>query len=127
MGEVYRARDTRLDREVAIKVLPEFYSADPDRLRRFEVEARAAGRLNHPNVMAADGKGIYAREWRALPFEIFRVELDSGARTPWKRIAPADSAGAEDTPLVRLSSDGTVCAYSLFRKLSALYVMDGLR
>ena len=52
MGEVYRARDARLDREVAIKVLPASYSADPDRLRRFEQEARAAGRLNHPNVMA---------------------------------------------------------------------------
>ena len=52
MGEVYRAHDARLDREVAIKVLPASYSADPDRLRRFEQEARAAGRLNHPNVMA---------------------------------------------------------------------------
>ena len=41
MGEVYRVRDTRLDREVAIKVLPEFVSSDPDRLRRFEQEARA--------------------------------------------------------------------------------------
>ena len=52
MGEVYRARDERLDREVAVKVLPASYSADADRLRRFEQEARAAGRLNHPNVLA---------------------------------------------------------------------------
>jgi serine/threonine protein kinase len=50
MGEVYRARDLRLDREVAIKVLPSTFSSDPDRLRRFEREARAAGALNHPNI-----------------------------------------------------------------------------
>src|SRR5262244_1204855 len=52
MGEVYRARDERLNREVAIKVLPESVSADPGRIRRFEHEARAAGALNHPNVTA---------------------------------------------------------------------------
>src|SRR5512133_1886101 len=52
MGEVYRARDTRLGRDVAIKVLPASFSADADRLRRFEQEARAAGILNHPNVTA---------------------------------------------------------------------------
>ncbi len=51
MGEVYRARDTRLGRDVAVKVLPAEYSQDPDRLRRFEQEARLAGSLNHPNVV----------------------------------------------------------------------------
>ncbi len=51
MGEVYRARDSRLDREVAIKVLPAAFSTDEDRLRRFEQEARAAGMLNHPNIL----------------------------------------------------------------------------
>jgi serine/threonine protein kinase len=52
MGEVWRAKDPRLGREVAIKVLPASFSADPDRLRRFEQEARAAGILNHPNLTA---------------------------------------------------------------------------
>ena len=59
MGEVYRARDTRLAREVAIKVLPAFYSNDPDRLRRFEQEARAAAALNHPNILAVHQMGTY--------------------------------------------------------------------
>jgi eukaryotic-like serine/threonine-protein kinase len=52
MGEVYRARDTRLDRDVAIKVLPESFARDHDRLRRFEQEARAVAVLNDPNILA---------------------------------------------------------------------------
>src|SRR5215467_3256587 len=52
MGEVYRARDSRLRREVAIKVLPPLFAQDADRLRRFEQEARAVGALNHPNILA---------------------------------------------------------------------------
>src|SRR5712692_6192049 len=59
MGEVYRARDRRLDRDVAIKVLPAFLSSDPDRLRRFEQEARAAAALNHPNILAVHQMGTY--------------------------------------------------------------------
>src|SRR5215813_10229125 len=51
MGEVYRARDTRLGRDVAVKVLPSSLSADTDRLHRFEQEACAAGALNHPNIL----------------------------------------------------------------------------
>jgi eukaryotic-like serine/threonine-protein kinase len=52
MGEVYRARDTRLSRDVAVKVIPSDVSADPSRLSRFEQEARAAAVLNHPNILA---------------------------------------------------------------------------
>jgi Tol biopolymer transport system component len=59
MGEVYRARDSRLRRDVAIKVLPSFLSLDPERLRRFEHEARAAAALNHPNILAVFQMGEY--------------------------------------------------------------------
>jgi serine/threonine protein kinase/Tol biopolymer transport system component len=52
MGEVYRARDTKLNRDVAVKVLPAAFSADADRLRRFEQEAQAASALNHSNILA---------------------------------------------------------------------------
>ena len=59
MGEVYRARDLRLRRDVAVKVLPSFFSADKERLRRFEQEAQAAAALNHPNILAVFQMGTY--------------------------------------------------------------------
>jgi serine/threonine protein kinase len=59
MGEVYRARDSQLKREVAIKVLPQFVSQDSDRLRRFEQEAQAAAALNHPNILAVHRFGSF--------------------------------------------------------------------
>ena len=60
MGEVYRARDARLQRDVAIKVLPSSFAADAERLRRFEQEARASGQLNHPNIVAVYDVGTHA-------------------------------------------------------------------
>ncbi len=60
MGEVYRARDSRLNRDVAIKVLPQLLSLEPDRLLRFEQEAKATAALNHPNILAVYQMGTYA-------------------------------------------------------------------
>jgi eukaryotic-like serine/threonine-protein kinase len=59
MGEVYRARDTRLGRDVAIKVLQSEFSSDPERRRRFEREARAAAMVNHPNITAVYDVGMH--------------------------------------------------------------------
>ncbi len=55
MGEVYRARDTTLDRDVAIKVLPESFAHDADRVARFTREAKTLASLNHPNIAAIHG------------------------------------------------------------------------
>ena len=55
MGEVYRARDTRLKRDVAVKVLPPAFAHDPDRLARFQREAEVLATLNHPNIAAVYG------------------------------------------------------------------------
>src|SRR2546428_3171583 len=74
MGEVYRARDSRLQRDVAIKVLPRALAQDQERLKRFEREARAAGQLNHPNIMAVhdigstDGGGAGGPGSNGLPY-----------------------------------------------------------
>jgi Tol biopolymer transport system component len=80
-----------------------------------------------PMRWTEDGRSIYIREWKVMPFQIFRLDLASGARIPWKRIVPSDPAGARDTPLARLSAYGGTCAFTLYRKLSTLYVVDGLR
>jgi Tol biopolymer transport system component/predicted Ser/Thr protein kinase len=65
MGEVYRAKDTKLDREVAIKIVPESFAHDPERIARFEREARVLAALNHPNIAQ-----IYGLEERALIMEL---------------------------------------------------------
>src|SRR5258705_5477395 len=90
MGEVYRAEDPRLGREVAIKVLPSSLSQDADRLRRFEQEARAAGVLNHPNITAVydigshDGAPYVVQE--LLEGETLRTVLAGGKLSPRKTI-----------------------------------------
>jgi serine/threonine protein kinase len=83
MGEVYRAKDTRLDRDVAIKVLLPVFSSNQERLKRFEQEARAAGLLSHPNILAIydvgteDASPYLVSE--LLEGETLRKRLESGA------------------------------------------------
>lgn len=89
MGEVYRARDSRLNREVAIKVLPELFSSDPDRLRRFEQEARAAAALNHPNILVVyqmgSHEGVPYLVSELLEGETLRERLNRGP-LPWRKV-----------------------------------------
>src|SRR5205823_11086707 len=69
MGEVYRAHDNRLDRDVAIKVLPDLFASDPERLARFEREAQVLASLNHSNIAH-----VYGVEDRALVMELVEGE-----------------------------------------------------
>jgi serine/threonine protein kinase/TolB-like protein len=93
MGEVYRARDTRLGRDVAIKVLPEEFADDPERLRRFEQEAKAVAALDHPNILAIHDVGTH----EAIPYlvtellegESLRDRLRAGGLTVRKAVETA--------------------------------------
>ena len=90
MGEVYRARDPRLGRDVAIKLIPDTFATDTNRLHRFEQEARAAGQLNHPNILAVYDIGVHAGApyivSELLEGESLRSRLHSGALPPRKAI-----------------------------------------
>src|SRR5260370_23609153 len=90
MGEVYRSSDTKLNREVALKVLPESFADDPDRLARFTREAQVLASLNHPNIAA-----IYGVEERALVMEL--VE----GQTLAERIAQGAIPLEEALPIAR--------------------------
>ena len=116
MGEVYRARDTKLGREVAVKILPESLASDPDRRARFEREARALAALNHPNIAQ-----IYGLEGQALVMELVPGEdlsrvrdVDSLhiARQLVEALDAAHEAGIVHRDLkpanVRVRDDGTV-------------------
>jgi eukaryotic-like serine/threonine-protein kinase len=83
MGEVYRARDSRLGREVALKILPAAFASDPDRVRRFEQEGRAAAALNHPNIVviydAGSQQGVFYVATELLEGETLRERLAGSA------------------------------------------------
>ena len=109
MGEVYRAHDPRLGRDVAVKVLPERFSRDADRLRRFEQEARATGVLNHPNILAIYDVGTHEGSpylvSEMLEGETLRQALTSGSIAFRRAIeyavqAAAGLAAAHDKGLV---------------------------
>jgi serine/threonine protein kinase len=117
MGEVCRARDTKLKRDVAIKVLPEAFARDPDRMVRFQREAELLGSLNHPNIAH-----IYGIEERALVMELVEGESPKGLmpfEEAWKialQIAEALSYAHEKGVVhrdlkpanIKVTPDGTV-------------------
>ncbi len=98
MGEVYRARDTRLGREVAIKILPAALAKDGDRLRRFETEARAVAALNHPNILSihdiGTDEGAPYLVSECLEGQTLRQELSGGA-LPLRRAVEYGTAIAQ--------------------------------
>ncbi len=108
MGEVYRARDTRLNRDVAIKILPEIFAADPERLARFEREAQTLASLNHPHIAqvlgledaTADGTRV-----RALVMEL--VEGEDLAERLTRGALPPDEA----LPMARQTADALDAAH----------------
>ena len=103
MGEVWLARDARLKRDVAIKVLPAGLARDPDRISRFEREARAAGALNHPNIVAVYDIGrdrdTYWIASELVHGDTLRRMIDAGPLSPPKaiEIATQVAAGPSET------------------------------
>src|SRR6266498_3529388 len=83
MGQVFRARDTRLNRDVAVKVLPKDFASDADRLRRFEQEANTPAALNHPNVLTIHNAGVHEGApylvSELLEGKTLREEMNGGA------------------------------------------------
>jgi serine/threonine-protein kinase len=104
MGEVYRARDTKLGRDVAIKILPELFTADPDRLARFQREAQVLASLNHPNI-----GGIYGLE-EASGVRALVLELVEGP-TLTERIAQGPIPLDEALPIAKQIADALEAAH----------------
>ncbi len=100
MGEVYRAKDSKLDRDVAIKVLPEAVASNPDMLARFEREAKAVAALSHPNILSifdfGTDHGVAYAVMELLSGQTLRDRLDSGAlpQKQARRFCDAGRAGA---------------------------------
>ena len=93
MGEVYQARDTKLDRDVALKVLPEAFTADPDRLARFEREAKVRASLNHPNIGS-----IYGLEAGLRVGRIVGLTLTGCSNQSYRHRGPREAGPGEGRP-----------------------------
>jgi serine/threonine-protein kinase len=124
MGEVYRARDTKLKRDVAIKVLPEAFGGDPDRVARFQREAEPLASLNHPNIAAiygveesgdlraivmelVEGESLDARLKSRAPAESARVPSEEAGTRGFSRALPIDEA----LPIARQIVDALEAAH----------------
>jgi len=112
MGEVYKARDTRLDRDVALKILPESFASDPDRLMRFEREAKALASLNHPNIAhihGIEGDGSVLPDGKTRPLALV-MELVEGEDLS-ARIARGPVPLAEALPIARQIAEALEAAH----------------
>ena len=112
MGEVYRARDSRIGRDVALKILPELFAFDPERLARFEREAKALGGLNHPNIAAiyaveGDASPAARKEGRSLALVMEFVDGEDLSL----RIARGPIPWAEVLPIARQIADALSAAH----------------
>ena len=112
MGEVYRARDKKLDRDVAVKVLPQAVAADPDTLARFEREAKAVAALSHPNILSIFDFGTHEGTAYAvmelLEGETLRGKVDTGPIQQKQAVDYALQVAKASPPLTRrASSTGT--------------------
>ncbi len=105
MGEVYRARDTQLDRDVALKILPESFASDPDRLMRFEREAKTLASLNHPNIAQIYGMEE-SGDIRALVMELVEGDDLSDVIARHGRSAPSAVAPSESASRGATASGG---------------------
>jgi len=107
MGEVFRARDTRLSRDVAVKLLPKDFVADADRLRRFEQEAKTLAALNHPNVLTVFDAGVHEGApylvTELLEGKTLREEMNGAALPVRKAIEYALQIGQEAKTLAALN------------------------
>ncbi len=108
MGEVYRARDTKLDRDVALKILPESFASEPDRLMRFEREAKTLASLNHPNIAQIYGlEGDVGRSGGTLALAMELVEGEDLAERIARGAMPLD----EVLPIARQIADALEAAH----------------
>lgn len=127
MGEVWRARDRRLQRMVALKILPQDVAGDPLRRARFEQEARALGALNHPNIVAIydagedDGRAYIVSE--LVEGEPLRALLERGP-LPVRRAV--EIAGQIEIHDLHVTLDGRAYAYNYVTAQSDWYVARGL-
>mgnify|MGYP001073501890 CR=1 FL=1 len=112
MGEVYQARDTKRDRDVALKVLPEAFTSDPDRLARFEREAKVLASLNHPNIGSIYGleeaEGVKALVLELIEGPTLADRIKRG-RSPSTRRSPSPNRLRRRwrLPMSRASSTAT--------------------
>ena len=107
MGEVYRARDTKLNRDVAVKVLPELFALDPDRVARFKREAHVLASLNHPNIAAIYGFEEAAEAGRRCALVLELVEGPTLADRIARGRMPLDEA----LPIARQIADALEAAH----------------